>query len=194
MPAVLVECEGSRASVPAFVLSGHILGSCGQLCCPSNTASGGDGVVVVVVVVVVDDGVRTKSSQTTSYQCDRLACGTADSVNRGGASVVPKMFPIVPVECHFCCYCCCCFKSPADDWTRPADGGEIRAVAVVVVPASSGPPVARRFGQSQTTPGKSVTSAKPGLRFSPLFLPFFVSVHYLFLRVLSVSSLIRWFM
>ena len=99
MPAVLVECQGSRASVPAFVLSGHILGSWGQLCCPSNTASGGDG--VVVVVVVVDDGVRTKSSQTTSRQCDRLACGTADSVNRGGASVVPKIFPIVPVECQF---------------------------------------------------------------------------------------------
>jgi len=45
----------------------------------------------VVVVVVVDDGVRTKSSQTTSYQCDRLDCGTVQSVDRGSASVVPKI-------------------------------------------------------------------------------------------------------
>jgi len=27
--------------------------------------------------------------------------GTAESVDRGSASVVPKIFPIVPVECQF---------------------------------------------------------------------------------------------
>ena len=35
-PAVLAECQSSRASVPASVVPGHILGSWGQLSCPSN--------------------------------------------------------------------------------------------------------------------------------------------------------------
>jgi len=35
-PVVPVECQGSRASVPATVVPGYILGSWGQLCCPSN--------------------------------------------------------------------------------------------------------------------------------------------------------------
>jgi len=38
-PVVLVECQGSPASVPASVVPGHILGSWGQLCCPSAGAA-----------------------------------------------------------------------------------------------------------------------------------------------------------
>jgi len=40
---VPVECQGSRASVPASVVPGHILGSWGQLCCPSNVCMPEDG-------------------------------------------------------------------------------------------------------------------------------------------------------
>jgi len=42
-PVVLVECQGSRASVPASVVPGHILGSWGPLCCPSNVSMTEDG-------------------------------------------------------------------------------------------------------------------------------------------------------
>ena len=42
-PVVLVECQGSRASVPASVVPGRILGSWGQLCCPSNVCMPEDG-------------------------------------------------------------------------------------------------------------------------------------------------------
>jgi len=49
-----------------------------------------DAAVAAAAAVVVD-GVRTKSSQTTSYQCDRLDCGTVQSVDRGSASVVVKI-------------------------------------------------------------------------------------------------------
>ena len=39
-----VECQGRRASVPASLVPGHILGSCrGQLCCPSNVCTPEDG-------------------------------------------------------------------------------------------------------------------------------------------------------
>jgi len=40
---VFVECQGSGASVPASVMPGHILGSRGQLCCPSNVCVPEDG-------------------------------------------------------------------------------------------------------------------------------------------------------
>ena len=56
-----------------------------------------DAAVAAAVAVVVVDGVRTKSSQTTSYQCDRLDCGTVQSVDRGSASVVPKIPSREPV-------------------------------------------------------------------------------------------------
>ena len=62
-----IEC--GRAGVPASVVPGQISGRWGQLYCPSNAANAaGDGGDVVVV-----DGMRPKSSQSTSCQCDRLA-------------------------------------------------------------------------------------------------------------------------
>jgi len=53
-PVVLVECQGSRASVPASVVPGHILGSWGQLCCPSNVCmpEGGYSVRISAELVV----------------------------------------------------------------------------------------------------------------------------------------------
>jgi len=42
-PVVFVECQGSRASVPASAVPGHIWDSWGQLCCPSNVCMPEDG-------------------------------------------------------------------------------------------------------------------------------------------------------
>ena len=59
-PIVLAECQSSRASVPASVVPGHISGSWGQLCCPSNVCVPEDGYgdristeLVVLVMVLV---------------------------------------------------------------------------------------------------------------------------------------------
>ena len=69
---------GEVVSIPVFDI---VVGDICQVKYGQQPTAAAAAAVAAAAGVV--DGVRTESSQSTSCQCDRLACGTVESVDSG---------------------------------------------------------------------------------------------------------------